>query len=522
MAPGKSIMYLSAFMCQAVLLGTLFCQVPTLGQGTASSTPSLPSAKLLEDVDVLQRVYESAHPGLYRYNTKAQMDAHFASLRSEFARNRTLADTYIAFSQFLAKVKCGHTYANFFNQPKDTVKALFAGKNRVPFCFRWVNGRMIMARDLSSDAKLKLGTEILAISGVPSSKILSTLMTIARADGSNDAKRVAYLEILGTDKYEAFDIFLPLFFPMIGEQMELRIREPAAAAPRTIAVAAMDLEQRKKLARSNKELQRSESDPLWRFERLDERTTYLRMPSWALYNSKWDWRGFLESGFDDLIDKQIPGLIIDLRENEGGLDVGNTLIARMTEKKIRYDRYSRFTRYRTLSLPKAFDAYLDTWDWSFTDWGQAAKEDREGFFRMTRFDDDEKGDVVAPHGRRYEGRVVVLISPTNSSATFQFAQVIKENGLATLVGQTTGGNQRGINGGAFFFVTLPNSRIEVDLPLVGNFVGDERPTGTEIPFRTIRDAGIDPDVPVTPSIDNIARGVDSELREARAALSHER
>src|SRR5262249_16013410 len=155
-----------------------------------------------------------------------------------------------------------------------------------------------------------------------------------------------------------------------------------------------------------------------------------------------------------------------------------------------------------------FDAYLDTWDWSFKDWGHAATDDREGFFRMTRFDDDEKGDVITPHGRRFEGRVVVLIGAANSSATFQFAQVVKENRLATLVGQTTGGNQRGINGGAFFFVTLPNSRVEVDLPLVGNFAGDDRPTGHEIPFRRIPDAGIDPDVPVTPSIEDIAQGVD--------------
>ena len=129
---------------------------------------------------------------------------------------------------------------------------------------------------------------------------------------------------------------------------------------------------------------------------------------------------------------------------------------------------------------------------------------------------------IAPRGRRYEGRVAVLIDAANSSATFQFAQVIKENRLATLVGQTTGGNQRGINGSAFFFVTLPNSRIEVDLPLVGNFVGDERPTGKDIPFLSIPDAGIDPDVAVMPSIDDILRGMDSELNAAKNWLKKPR
>jgi hypothetical protein len=113
---------------------------------------------------------------------------------------------------------------------------------------------------------------------------------------------------------------------------------------------------------------------------------------------------------------------------------------------------------------------------------------------------------------------IALAGLSNRSVTYQFAQVVKENRLAALVGRATGGNRRGIDGVAFFFVTLPNSRIEVDLPLVGNFVGDGRPAGREIPFRRIPDAGIDPDVPVTPGVDDIAQGVDSELRAAMAVL----
>jgi hypothetical protein len=514
-------MHFYALVYKVFLLGTLFCQVSALGQGAASSTPRLPSAKLLEDVDVLQRVYESAHPGLYRYNTKAQMDGHFAALRAHFARDRTLADSYIAFSQFLAKVKCGHTYANFYNQPKEVVQSLFTGKNRVPFCFRWIGGRMIVTRDLSPERELKPGAEILMIDDIRVQDIFDKMMTITRADGSNDAKRSAYLEVLGTGKYEAFDIFLPLFFPAIGERMKILMRETLTAAPIIVVVGAQDLNQRNELAKANKEPQRGEAEPLWRFLSLDDLTSYLRMPSWALYNSKWDWQGFLDRGFDDLIARRVQGFIVDLRGNEGGQsDVGNAIIARIAATKVRYDRYQRYTRYRSLPLPKSFDAYLDTWDWSFKDWGQAARDEKDGFFRMTKFDDDERGDVIAPREPRYEGRVVILIDASNSSATFQFAQVIKENKLATLMGQTTGGNQRGINGSAFFFVTLPNSNVEVDLPLVGNFVGAERPTGPDIPFLGIPDAGIDPDVPVTPSIEDIAQGKDSELQAARWLLKN--
>ncbi len=511
MLSGNLILKACLFVC-------FLNQAPT-SDPDGTSKRIIPTAKLLEDVDVLEQVYRSSHPGLYRYNTKDQMDRFFAELRSEFARDRTLAESYIAISQFLAKIKCGHTYANFFNQPKDIVQALFSGKNRVPFCFRWIGGKMILTKDLSPEPKLKPGSEVLSINGIAAAEILSKMTTIARADGGNDAKRVVYLEIQGTEKFEAFDVFLPLFYPSLGEQMELLVKAPRSTEPILTRVEAQDPEQRKLLGKANKEPQRGENNPLWKFERLDDRTMYLQMRTWALYNSKWDWRAFLEKGFDDLIEKHIPGLIIDLRGNEGGLDVGNVVCSRLAQSKIRNDRFQRYTRYRTLPLPKSFDAYLDTWDWSFKDWGDSAKEPRDGFFRMTKFDDDEKGDVIAPKSPRYEGKVIVIIAASNSSATFQFAQAIKEHKLATLVGQTTGGNQRGINGGAFFFVTLPNSRIEVDLPLVGNFPGGPPwPTGAEIPFRDVPDAGIEPDVGVVPSVEDVAAAVDSELKAARKLL----
>ena len=490
-----------------VVLGSILCQ-PAAGQEVISST------KLREDVDVLEQVYEQAHPGLYRYNTKAQMAEHFAALRAEFSHDRSLAEAYIAISQFLAKIKCGHSYANFYNQPKGVAQALFSGNNRVPFLFRWIDGRMIVDRDLSG--KLRPGTEIIAIAGHPAAEILARLMTIARADGGNDAKRVAYSEVRGKDKYEAFDIFLPLFYPGIGEQIGLKVLPPGSKELVSLTVAAHGPAQRAALG---KEAQEPAGVDPWKFETLEDGVAYLRMPGWALYNSKWDWKSFLDRGMDNLVDRRAPGLIVDLRDNEGGLDVGNVLIERIAAREVRGGIFRRFTRYRT--LPDRLVPYLDTWDWSFKDWGDKAIPDQNGFFRMTRFDDDAKGDTIVPRGRRFEGRLVVLVNAANSSATFQFAKLVKDNKLGTLVGQPTGGNQRGINGGAFFFAKLPNSKIEFDVPLIATFPGDgPLPDGVILPFRDVTDAGIDPDVLVKPGVEDIAAGVDSELKAAMAFLKY--
>ena len=78
---------------------------------------------------------------------------------------------------------------------------------------------------------------------------------------------------------------------------------------------------------------------------------------------------------------------------------------------------------------------------------------------------------------------------------------------ATLVGRTTGGNLRGINGSAFFFVNLPRTGLEVDLPLVA--LMSSRPE---------RDAGVEPDIRAESTAADIARGVDAELEAVLARI----
>ena len=114
---------------------------------------------------------------------------------------------------------------------------------------------------------------------------------------------------------------------------------------------------------------------------------------------------------------------------------------------------------------------------------------------------------VQPKAPRFHGRFFVIVGPSNSLATFEFAQQIKRTGLGTLVGQATGGNQRGINGGAFFFLRPPNSKIEVDVPLIA-----QRPTSGR------PDAGMEPDKVVQPSVSDITTGVDSEMVAVRSLV----
>ena len=485
-----------------LFLYTAFC-FNVAAQVDVAAEQLIPSDGLKADLKILRSAYEQLHPGLYRYNTKEKMDAAFDLLEQDFGRDLTLQQAYLAFSLFVNKIRCGHTYANFFNQTKTTADALFKGKTRLPFHFRWIGKQMVVTRNFSSAPLLARGTEIEKINGIPAGEILDTLMSIARADGGNDAKRIAYLEVAGVDRWEAFDIYFPMFFPQREPKFTLDIKPPNGSK-RSVTVDAITYEER--LAQRNAKADPDGEKPVFEYRHLDAKTAYLRMPNWALYDSKWDWKKFLNETIDDLIAKQTPNLIVDIRENEGGMDVGDVLASRLISSEIRRTEIKRLVRYR--QIPAELKPYLDTWDRSFDNWGKDATDLKDGFYRLTRYDDESGANLIKPAGKRYTGKTFVLIGAVNSSATFQFAQLVKTNKLATLVGQPTGGSQRGINGGAFYFLKLPNSRIELDLPLIGQF-----------PTSPMPDAGITPDIYVRQTAKDIADGRDAEIETVRKVIA---
>jgi C-terminal processing protease CtpA/Prc len=164
-------------------------------------------------------------------------------------------------------------------------------------------------------------------------------------------------------------------------------------------------------------------------------------------------------------------------------------------------RYLR--RYRT--VPADLRPYLGTWGEGAFDLGDAVVETDDGFFEAR--DASSGPRRIEPDPDAYAGRVLLLVGAANSSATFYLAEMAKRGGIATLVGQPTGGNRRGVNGSQMFFLTLPNSRIEMDIPLVATFPLSEQP-----------DAGVTPDVLVEPAVEDVIAGVDAELEAALGVL----
>lgn len=468
----------------------------SLAGGCAATGGTPRGSALASDIRLLRRAYESLHPGLYRYNSEPEMGRLFDRLEADWSKGPALPEAYLSLSAMLAKVRCGHSYANFYNQSDAVTEALFAGPGKLPFLFTWLAGQMVVTDPQGTDG-LARGDMITKINGRRSSDVLNALLAYARADGNNKAKCISLLSVSGFDTFENFDVFNGLVFPR-AETFLLSV-VTADSTQREIEAAPITLAERQARVSSNPETGEAFTR---RFE--PNGGCVLRMPGWALYDTDWDWKSYIDETFRDIADRKAPALIVDLRGNEGGLDCGDEILARLISADLPRTAYERRVRYQ--KTPADLDPYLDTWDNSFRDYSADTEALGDGFYRLIEQGGDSRVPII-PKGPRFAGQLIVLTDASNSSATFQFANLVKENGLGTLVGETTGGSQRGINGGAFFFLRLPESGLEVDLPLIGTF-----------PLTPKPDAGIEPDVFAAHTPASLAAGADPVLAAALALI----
>jgi len=473
------------------------------GLSIASACPAWaqsPSDDWSGDVAILREVWESMHPGLYRYSTPAEIAARLDTLAETWRAPGSFRERFLALTRITASLRCGHTYPSPYNGDDAMIGAMYSDRSLVPFRFRWIDGRIVVTEDHTPARNLPRGSTVTAVNGVATDALLARLIPLARADGGNDAKRINLMEVRGEDRFETFDIHLPLILPLKDEAAFTLADGRIMRAPLLTL-----LERQSRLASSASPT--GDANP-WTLEALPSGVRRLTMPTWALFNSTFAWEAWLGETMDELSSERSRGLIVDLRGNEGGLDCGNLILSRLIDRDLFLSRNQRWTRYR--SAPASVRPYLHTWDRSFLDWGDQAQPstERPGFYRLTRFDDDTDGTMIRPSGTRFQGPVAVLCDASNSSATFGFAQAVQQSGVAKLIGQPTGGNLRGINGGAFFFLKLPMSGLEIDLPLIASFPDTPQP-----------DAAIQPDIFVETTAEDIASSRDQEMAAAKSFVT---
>ncbi len=462
----------------------------------------LKSADLLADFKIARKSYEEMHPGLYKYQSKEAIDKAFEDCKIALSKDQTLTEAYFNFHKLTSSFRCGHAYPNFFNQEEFLKKEIFENKNALPFHFKLIDDRMLVFR--SADSTIKNGVEIKTINGIKVDIIIKTILPIVRADGSNDAKRRSLLEN-GKEYFCYFDIFYPMFFPMKSAEFDLEIYNFDRKKKSKIKVSAMNHAERDKAIKAK---YKNAEYVKMAFGWLDSETAIMTIKDFSNYDGKTNFGKFYLESLQQYKQKNGKNLIIDVRKNEGGNSSEMfKLVQYLIEEPIEYVELQN--TWQMLKIDSTLKPYVDNKKWAFGWFNQKEAGYNKTELGQWKGKGAGKSQIFQPNAERFSGKVFLLSSPTNSSATYMMVETFKKYHLATVVGQTTGGNQRGVTAGAMFFMLLPNSKIEVDVPLIG----------TDLAIaKTLPDAGVAPDIYVKPSLEDAVKGVDTEMEVVKKLI----
>lgn len=457
-----------------LLVGLALVTVGVSAQGAVAA------AQLREDFRIFRAALEEAHPGLYRYTSRAEMDALFTGVESRLTTPRTQHEMYLELQPIIGAIRDGHTKFH-----PDTVwggMSYFNRDRQIPLVLHIADGRGWVLR--STDPGLPAGAEVLAIDDRSIQEILSILLARSTfVDGNGPGARAADVGAWFPGYYGNY----------IGasDVYRVRLRPRDTADERTVEVRAVPAVSAETLSNPGSEL------PPVSLAFPKDGTALLTV------------RVFLDEGgatfprrlreaFASITSMGVNTLIIDLRGNEGGTDsYGALLYSYLATAPFRYYDHLAVTR----RAPFTQQAHMDL-PWFFP------------FYRIfiARAGDEYRWThkpelrVLQPRRDGYRGRVIMLVDGRSFSVTSEVAAVARSQDRAIFVGEETGGAYGGNTSGFFAITRLPNTHLIVGIPLWGYY--------TAVTNRQPLDRGVLPDHVVTPTIHDLLEGQDPVLEKA--------
>lgn len=289
-----------------VLVGLAFPAHGPSRVGHAPAPALLSPEMLVEDLAVFRAALEEAHPGMYRYTSKAEFDALFERIAAELDHPMSEQAFYQALNPAIVALRCGHTK---FHPEWNFVTPYYYGLDeQFPLVLFIAGERAWVQADLSPTPAIPAGSEVLEVEGLPVSEIIERLLErISFADGTAVSSKYLELSTYWSAYYATF----------IGSAAQFAI---AYRAPDTDQVQTMLMP-----AISHAELiawqesRRLEKAP-FELAFLDDSVALLTIRSFWFESKAVRFERALRDAFDQMQEKGTEHLIIDLRDNEGGKD----------------------------------------------------------------------------------------------------------------------------------------------------------------------------------------------------------
>lgn len=442
----------------------------------ASEPPLLTPEQQQADFDQLWEALERSHPSLDLYTPQAELDAVRAAARARLDTPRTELELWTVLAASVTPVGCGHTH----------VRIPWAGLDRAAeagalFPFDLV----VSGGALHVDPRSGERGRIVEIEGRSGEALLDELRALQSSDGLSEPFQDFVVDAWG----ELFATAL------LGPHATWNAVLDRGEGPETVVVPGRSEPggHRGASPEPDEELSVVLVDPATG-ARLPPKRSHAAGRVLLLNVGDFPRKGFRRAIVRPFV-KAVRGgpirVVVDLRRNGGGSPWSA------------YDLFGHFLAEDTVVYGQRI----------FT---RANIEERFGHVPSrlpagwTPIGDDRidigYGDsAVAPAlAPRWDGEIVVLVSGNTFSTAADFAAVVKREGLGRIVGTPTGGSATLQTSGGSDEIVLAHSRIEVSIPLSRSELVD--PDG-----RLADGVGVQPDVWMEPSLDDLATGRDPVL-----------
>ena len=408
-------------------------------QPESINTGKIDPKLLQKDFSILIKSLQNEHGDLFRYKNQAELRTLSDSLFQLLNKPMDPFEFSTLIGYMVAAIQDGHTGSKL---PQELMNHYAKTVEMFPLQLWFINDK---AYTVCNHEEISIETEIVSIDGRPINEIRMKLFQYLPSDGTIESKRYWILN----------HIAFPFLFNWVyGEKSDYLVEyQTTDGQIRSMSLKADYLAKTKCFKpdlRNDKHLK-------LKFTSNDIAVlTISSFDSKELMRINENYAQFLAASFQEIEERKVKKLILDLRNNAGGDDVhGALLYSYLTNESFHYHSAEQLEQ---------------------------------------------------PSQANFKGKVFFLMNGLSFSTTSNMLAIAKSNGRGVFIGEETGGGYYGCTSGETFRTVLPNSHIRVAIPKDASYN----------PVKPIeeRGSGVTPDYRVIPSIGEILIGEDVQLNFA--------
>lgn len=465
-------------------------------QKAYNALPKHAASKLKEDAVILKKVLEANHPSLYWYSSKLHLDSAFENMMNGITDSLNEIEYRNKIAPWVALIKCGHTTTLYSKQfIKQFPKYRYP---RFPLQIKfWEDSAVVLSNGYLKDSIIKRGTIVHSINNKPISIYRDSLFKQIATDGYAMNHQYQTLSSIFPDGFkQVFGVdssYLIGYINQAGKHDTISLGN-YAPVPRDTSISLARSTQRQTTL-SKRQLRLLSIRSL----SIDTIThsAYIRLTSFSKGNLK----SFFRRSFKKLKEENIQHLILDLRENGGG----------KITNSIALTKYLKESPFKIADSVVAFSRKFKHGKYIQSSWmywlamNLGASKAADGSIHYKRFE----RHYYQPKNRfAFKGKTYLVQGGYTFSAATMVVGALKGQENIQVVGEESGGGQYGNSAMHIPYITLPNTKLRVRLPLYRMVVNQNLQKGR----------GIEPDIKIPPSSYAIRVGFDPKMAAIQALI----